>query len=73
MKLQQRDCTRVQIAPLQIAFALLTDDELEVARLRMFGIPYVEISEDLGVSDEEAEKLWKQARQKLGKALFGGE
>jgi hypothetical protein len=58
---------------LQVAFAQLTDDELEVARMRMLGIPYVEISEALGMLDEEVEKLWKRARRKLGRALFGSE
>lgn len=59
------------LAGLQMAFAQLTDDELEVARMRMLGVPYVEISEELGMLDEEVEKLWKQARRKLGTALFG--
>ncbi len=60
------------LAGLQAAFAQLTDDELEVARLRMVGIPYDSISEELGLLDEEVEKLWKRARRKLGLSLFGG-
>jgi DNA-directed RNA polymerase specialized sigma24 family protein len=59
------------LAGLQTAFALLTDDELQVARLRMLGVPYDSISEELGMLDDEVEKLWKQARRKLGTALFG--
>lgn len=56
---------------LQAAFAHLTDDELQVARLRMLAVPYADISEELGMLDGEVEKLWKQARRKLGAALFG--
>jgi DNA-binding CsgD family transcriptional regulator len=59
------------LAGLQTAFAQLTNDELEVARMRMLGIPYVEISEELGMLDDEVETLWKQARRKLGSVLFG--
>src|SRR5262245_989254 len=61
------------LAGLQAAFTLLTDDELQVARLRMFGIPYEDISEELRMLDEEVVKLWKQARRKLGNALFEAE
>jgi DNA-binding CsgD family transcriptional regulator len=63
----------VALAGLQTAFSLLTDEELEVARLRMLGVPYADISEELGIAAEEAEKLWKHARRKLGVAIFGGE
>ena len=61
------------LAGLQSAFALLTDDELQVARMRMLGARYVDISEELAMREERVEKLWKQARRKLGKAIFGGE
>ncbi len=61
------------LAGLQTAFAQLTDDELQVARMRMFGAPFLDISEELAVRKERVEKLWKQARRKLGRALFGGE
>lgn len=57
---------------LQAAFALLTDEELEVARMRMLGARYIDISEALAIRTERAEHLWKQARRKLGKAIFGG-
>jgi DNA-directed RNA polymerase specialized sigma24 family protein len=60
------------LAGLHAAFSLLTDEELEVARLRMLGVPYADISEEIGVVEEEAEKLWKQARRKLGMAMFRG-
>lgn len=59
------------LADLQAALALLTDDELQVARQRMLGIRLVDIAEGLGIGDEEVEKLWKQARRKLGIATFG--
>ncbi len=61
------------LAGLQNAFAILTDDELQVARLRMLGAPSIDISEELAIRQERVEKLWKQARRKLGRALFGGE
>jgi DNA-directed RNA polymerase specialized sigma24 family protein len=56
---------------LQAAFAQLGDDELQVVRLRMLAVPYADISDELGMLDEEVEKLWKQARRKLGTTLFG--
>jgi DNA-directed RNA polymerase specialized sigma24 family protein len=59
------------LTDLQTAFALLSDDELQVARQRMLGIHLEDIGEDLGLGDEEVEKLWKQARRKLGNAIFG--
>ena len=59
------------LAGLQAAFALLDDDELQVARLRMLGVRLVDIGEELGMLDEDVEKLWKQTRNKLGRALFG--
>lgn len=59
------------LARLQTAFAGLTDDELEVACLRMLGVPYWDISEETGLLDAEVEKLWKQARRKLGNSMFG--
>ncbi len=59
------------LAGLQAAFALLTDDELEVARMRMLGARYIDISEALAIRTERAEQLWKSARRKLGKAIFG--
>jgi DNA-directed RNA polymerase specialized sigma24 family protein len=65
-----RDAT---LAALQAAFALLTDDELQVVRLRMFGMRYCDIAEELAALDDDVEKLWKQARRKLGAAIFGGE
>jgi hypothetical protein len=37
----------------------------------MLGIRLVDIDEELDMLDEEVEKLWKQARRKLGTALFG--
>jgi DNA-binding CsgD family transcriptional regulator len=60
------------LAGLQAAFALLTDDELQVAQMRMLGAPFIDISEVLAIRQERVEKLWKQARRKLGTALFGG-
>ena len=60
------------LAELQTAFAQLTDDEIQVARMRILGAPYTGISEELGMPDEEVEKQWKRARRKLGAALFGG-
>jgi hypothetical protein len=60
------------LAGLQAAFALLTDDELRVARRRMLGIPLFEIAIDLRLGDDEAAAFWKSARRKLGTALFGG-
>lgn len=59
------------LAGLQTAFALLSDDELQVVRMRMLGARFVDISEELGLLDDEVEKLWKRARRKLGTALFG--
>ncbi len=59
------------LAGLQAAFALLDDDELQVARLRMFGVRLADIAEELGMHDEDVEQTWKRARQKLGNALFG--
>ena len=59
------------LAGLQAAFALLTDEELQVARLRMLGVPVDEISVELGMLDDEVRTLWKAARRKLGTALFG--
>ena len=58
------------LADLQAAFALLTDDELRIARRRMLGIRLEDIGEGLGMGDKEVEKLWKQARRKLGNAIF---
>lgn len=58
-------------AGLQAAFATLTDDELQVARLRVLGVRLVDIGAELGLLDEEVELLWKQARCKLGTTLFG--
>jgi DNA-binding CsgD family transcriptional regulator len=57
------------LAGLQEAFTQLTDDELEVARMRILGIPYAEIAEELGMLDDEVEQLWKLARRKLGGSL----
>lgn len=59
------------LAKLQAAFALLTDEELQVARIRMFGASYIDISEELAIRQERVEKLWKQARRKLGQSMFG--
>jgi DNA-binding CsgD family transcriptional regulator len=61
------------LAGLQSAFALLTDEELQVARMRMLGAPFLDISEELALRPERVEKLWKFARRKLGAAMFGGE
>lgn len=61
------------LAGLQAAFALLTDDEIQVARLRMLGAPSLDISEELAIRQELVEKLWKRARRKLGAALFKSE
>jgi hypothetical protein len=59
------------LAGLQTAFALLTNDELRVTRLRMLGVRLVDIGEELEMLDEDVETLWKQARNKLGMAIFG--
>jgi hypothetical protein len=59
------------LAGIQAAFAELTDDELRVARFRLLGVPYDSIAEEVEMLDEEVEKLWKQARRKLGTAMFG--
>jgi hypothetical protein len=59
------------LARLQASFASLTDDELQVARMRLVGFPLWDIGEELGMADEEVEKLWKLTRNKLGHALFG--
>ena len=59
------------LAGVQAAFVLLTDDELQVARLRMLGTRLIDIAEELGFHDDEVERLWKQARSKLGRAIFG--
>ncbi len=56
---------------LQAAFAALSDDEIQVARLRMLGVRYVDISEELGLQTEEVEKIWKRTRRKLGTVMFG--
>jgi DNA-directed RNA polymerase specialized sigma24 family protein len=61
----------VALAGLQAAFAQLTDDELQVTRMRMLGAPFLDISEELAVRKERVEKLWKQARRKLSAAMFG--
>ena len=61
----------VALAGLHTAFASLTDEELQVARMRMLGAPFLDISEELAMRLERVEKLWKQARRKLGKVLFG--
>jgi hypothetical protein len=60
------------LAGLQAAFALLTDDELRVARVRMLGIRLVDIADELELEDDEAVALWRSARRKLVTALFGG-
>jgi DNA-binding CsgD family transcriptional regulator len=60
----------VALAGLQSAFALLTDEELQVARMRMLGAPFLDISEELAMRPERVEKLWKQARRKLGIVLL---
>ena len=59
------------LAGVQAAFALLGDDEFRVARLRMLGVRFVDIGDELELSDDEVVKLWKQARKKLGNAIFG--
>lgn len=59
------------LADLQAAFGALPDEELQVARLRMLGVPIWDIALELNYLDDEVEKLWKQARRKLGTALFG--
>lgn len=59
------------LVELQAAFAALSDEELQIARLRMLGVPYADISEELELLDEEVEKLWKRARRKLGTVMFG--
>jgi DNA-directed RNA polymerase specialized sigma24 family protein len=59
------------LAGLQTAFALLTDDELRIARVRMLGVRLTDIAATFRLSTEEVEKLWKQARRKLGNTLFG--
>lgn len=59
------------LAKLQAAFAGLSDTELQVARMRLVGFPFWDIGEELGMLDEEVEKLWKQTRNKLGHAIFG--
>jgi DNA-directed RNA polymerase specialized sigma24 family protein len=58
------------LARLQSAFAALSDDELQVTRLRMLGVPYVDISEALELQTDEVEKLWKKVRRKLGTLMF---
>jgi DNA-directed RNA polymerase specialized sigma24 family protein len=58
------------LAGLQAAFAELTDDELEVARVRMLGVAYADVAEELDRDDDEVERLWKRARRKLGTALY---
>ncbi|MCI0700511.1 MAG: hypothetical protein L0241_05460 [Planctomycetia bacterium] len=60
------------LARISVAFARLDDLELEVARRRMLSVPYSSISEELGMLDSEVEQVWKQARLKLGLAMFGG-
>jgi DNA-binding CsgD family transcriptional regulator len=59
------------LAGLQAAFALLTDDELRIARVRMLGARLVDIAEEFDLDEQEVAKLWKQARRKLGSTLFG--
>jgi DNA-directed RNA polymerase specialized sigma24 family protein len=59
------------LAKLQAAFAGLSDTELQVARMRLVGFPIWDIGEELEMSDEDVEKLWKLTRSKLGRALFG--
>lgn len=53
------------------AFAALTDGELQVARLRMLGIPYIDIADELWSTEEEVVSIWKRARRKLGAGMFG--
>lgn len=59
------------LAGLQTAFVRLDDIELQVAQMRILGCTFFDISEELGLLEEEAEKLWKRARKKLGMSLFG--
>lgn len=59
------------LARIPSAFAALTDGELQVGRLRMLGVPYIDIADELWLTEEEVVKIWKQARRKLGAGMFG--
>ncbi len=68
---QPRPFDRAEVlAKLQAAFALLTDEELQVAQMRMLGAPFLDISEALALRQERIIKLWKQARRKMGRTIF---
>jgi DNA-binding CsgD family transcriptional regulator len=58
------------LAKLRSGFTSLTDDEMQVAELRMLGVPFLDISEAIALRPELVQKLWKRARRKLGAALF---
>lgn len=60
------------LTALQHAFAKLDDLELQVAQMRIVGFPIWDIGEELGLEDEAVERIWKGARSKLGRAIFGG-
>lgn len=59
------------LAGLQVAFAQLGNDELRVTRMRILGCTYFDIAEELGLDEGEAEMVWKRARKRLGRSLFG--
>lgn len=60
------------LADLHAGFASLSDDELKVAQLWVYGRSLADVSHFLKLDEDTAHKLWKRMRRKLRTALVVG-
>jgi hypothetical protein len=60
------------LADLQAGFASLSEDELKVAQLWIYGRTPSEISHFLKMNKDEVPRVWKRMRRKLREALIAG-
>jgi DNA-binding CsgD family transcriptional regulator len=60
------------LADLQAGFASLTEDELKVARLWLYGRSLADVCHFLKLSEKMARTLWRSMRRKLRDALVRG-
>jgi DNA-binding CsgD family transcriptional regulator len=60
------------LADFHAAFASLTEDELKVARLWLYGRSVDEVCHFLRLSEKSARTLWRSMRRKLRNALMTG-
>lgn len=60
------------LADLQAGFTSLTDQELKVAQLWIYGRSATDVCYFLQLSEKEVRRLWKRMRRKLRNALITG-